>query len=459
MKVKILDTTLREGEQTPGVSFSVDAKVEIARKLDEAGVDMIEAGHPAVSPDVAEAIKRIAAERPSAEILAHSRALVQDVDAAIACGVDRVAIFLGITEKKLQSMKMTEEKAIETAVKSIEHARNHGLKVRFTAEDATRGDYGFIVRICKAAIEAGADRISIPDTVGITPPGRMKDLFSRLSRDLSGAELDAHCHNDLGFAVASAIAAVEGGATAVHTTVNGIGERAGITPMEPFAVAMKVLYNVDTVDLTKLPELSLLVEKHSGVPISPIQPIVGENVFSHKGGVHAAAVIFDPQTYEAFPPTIVGRQREIVISKYAGKVALEDRLKRLGVALTEEELMKVLSAIKERPEVRSYRDVDLLELAEKAAGKKLEMQVPKRIEALVLVKCESNVYTTAVARRILWIKGVKKVLEISGDFDIEVMLDVESVNQMNDVLENIRKIKGVTGTNTRIVLKKFNNES
>lgn len=457
MKVKILDTTLREGEQTPGVSFSIEAKVEIARKLDEARVDMIEAGHPAVSQDVAEAIRRIVAERLDAEILAHSRALIQDVDAALACDVDRVAIFLGVTEKKLQSMKMTEEKAIETAVKSVEYARDHGVKVRFTAEDATRGNYDFIVRICRAAIEAGADRISIPDTVGITPPDKMRALFSRLSSDL-GAELDAHCHNDLGFAVASALAAVEGGATAVHTTVNGIGERAGITPMEAFAVALKVIHNVDTVDLTKLPELSLLLEKHSGIPISPLQPIVGENVFSHKGGVHAAAVIFDPQTYEAFPPSIVGRQREIVISKYSGKVALEDRLKRLGVALTEEELMKVLQAIKERPEVRSYRDVDLLELAEKAAGKKLEIQVPKKIEALVLVKCESNVYTTAVARRILWIKGVEKVLEISGDFDIEVMLNVESVNQMNEVLENIRKIKGVTATNTRIILKKFNNE-
>ncbi|MCQ8892358.1 MAG: homocitrate synthase [Candidatus Methanosuratincola sp.] len=458
MKVKILDTTLREGEQTPGVSFSIDAKVEIARKLDEARVDMIEAGHPAVSQDVTEAIKRIVAERLDAEILAHSRALISDVDAALACGVDRVAIFLGITEKKLQAMKMTEEKAIEAAVKSVQYARDHGVRVRFTAEDATRGNYDFIVRICRAAIEAGADRISIPDTVGITPPDKMRGLFSRLSKDL-GAELDAHCHNDLGFAVASAVAAVEGGATAVHTTVNGIGERAGITPLEPFAVALKVLHNVDTVDLTKLPELSLLLEKHSGIPVSPLQPIVGENVFSHKGGVHAAAVIFDPQTYEAFPPSIVGRQREIVISKYTGKVALEDRLKRLGVALTEEELMKVLQAIKERPEVRSYRDVDLLELAEKAAGKKLEVQVPKKIEALVLVKCESNVYTTAVARRILWIRGVQKVLEISGDFDIEVMLNVETVNQMNEVLENIRKIKGVTGTNTRIILKKFNSDS
>lgn len=453
--VKILDTTLREGEQTPGVSFSIEEKVEIARKLDEAKVHMIEAGHPAVSKDVAAAIKKISSERLNAEILAHSRALVQDVEAAIACDVGRVAIFIGITERKLNSMKITRDKAVELAVNSVQHARDHGLKVRFTAEDATRGDYDFVVRICKAAIEAGADRISIPDTVGIMTPEKMGVLFKRLSKDLR-AELDAHCHNDLGFAVANAVAAIENGGTAVHTTVNGLGERAGITPMEPFAVAMKVLHNAESIDLSRLPELSLLVEKYSGIPVPPNQPIVGENSFSHKGGVHAAAVIFDPITYEAFPPSIVGRQREIVISKYSGKVAVDDRLKRLGVALTDSELTSVIASIKEKAEVRSFRDTDLLELAEKATGKRLEVHVPKKIEALVMVKCESNVYTTAVARRVLWIKGIERVLEISGDFDIEALINVDNISQMNDVLESIRVIKGVTATNTRMVLKKFN---
>lgn len=454
-KVKILDTTLREGEQTPGVSFSVDEKVEIARKLDEAKVHMIEAGHPAVSQDVAAAIKKISSEKLNAEILAHSRALIQDVDSAIACDVGRVAIFIGITERKLNSMKITRDRAVELAVSSVQHARDHGLKVRFTAEDATRGDYDFVVRICRAAIEAGADRISIPDTVGIMTPDKMRSLFGRLSKDLN-AELDAHCHNDLGFAVANAVAAIEGGGTVVHTTVNGLGERAGITPLEPFAVAMKVLHNADSIDLSKLPELSMLVERYSGIPVPPNQPIVGENSFSHKGGVHAAAVIFDPITYEAFPPSIVGRQREIIISKYSGRVAVDDRLKRLGVALTDSELMSVISSIKERAEVRSFRDTDLLELAEKATGKRLEVHVPKKIEALVMVKCESNVYTTAVARRVLWIRGIERVLEISGDFDIEALINVNNISQMNEVLENIRTIKGVTATNTRVVLKKFN---
>ena len=455
VSVKILDTTLREGEQTPGVSFSIDEKIEIAKHLDEAKVNMIEAGHPAVSQDVADAIKKIVKEKLNAEILAHSRALISDVEAAIKCDVGRIAIFIGVTERKLSSMKMTEEMAIEAAVRSVQHAKDHGLRIRFTAEDATRGNYDFVVKICRAAIEVGADRISIPDTVGSMTPEKMKALFINLSRDLR-AELDAHCHNDLGFAVANAVAAVEGGATVVHTTVNGLGERVGITPLEPFAVAMKVLYDVDTVDLNKLPELSMLVEKFSGMPISPNQPIVGENAFSHKGGVHAAAVIFDPKTYEAFPPGLVGRQREIVISKYSGKVAVDDRLKRLGVALNDNELVVVLTAIKDRPEIRSYRDTDLLELAEKATGKRLEVQVPKKIEAIVMIKCESNVYTTAVARRILWIKGIERVLEISGDFDIEALINVESISQMNEVLENVRVIKGVTSTNTRVVLKKFN---
>jgi 2-isopropylmalate synthase len=454
----ILDSTLREGEQTPGVSFSVDEKLEIARRLDDAQIDMIEAGHPAVSQDVAEAVRRIAAERLSADVLAHSRALIPDVDCAIKCDVPRIAIFIGVTERKLNSMKMNEEKAIDAAVKCVQYAKDHGMKVRFTAEDGTRADYNFVVRICRAAIDSGADRISVPDTVGSMMPSDMKELFSKLSKDLN-ADLDAHCHNDMGMAVANALAAVEGGASAVHTTINGLGERAGITPLEPFAVALKVLHGMDTVDLGKLPELSMLVEKYSGIPIAPTQPIVGENAFSHKGGVHAAAVIFDPQTYEAFPPNIVGRQREIVISKYSGKVAVEDRLKRLGVALTDSQLLMVLSVIKERPEIRSFRDVDLLELAEKAAGKKLEVQVPKKIEALVMVKCESNVYTTSVARRILWIKGVDRVLEISGDFDIEALIDVDSISQMNEVLEQIRVIKGVAATNTRVVLKKFNNGS
>lgn len=454
LKVLVLDSTLREGEQTPGVSFSLEEKLEIARKLDEIGVHMIEAGHPSVSKDVYEAVKQVAKENLRAEVLAHCRAVLADVDKAIECDVDRIAIFLGATEEKLKSMKMTEEKAIETTVKVVEHAKDHGFKVRFTAEDATRARREFMVKLCKAAIDAGADRISLPDTVGIMTPDRIRSFFKELSEELRGAELDAHCHNDLGLSVANALAAVEGGATAVHVTVNGLGERSGITPLEVFAPALRVLYGIDTVDLSKLPEVSRLVEKYSGVVIAPNHPIVGESAFSHKAGVHTAAVLFDPKTYEAFPPELVGRQREIVISKYTGKAAVEDRLRRLGITLTEEQLMMVVRAIKERPEVRRFNDDDLIYMVEKVVGIKYPVEVPRNVEALVAVKCESNVYTTAIARRILNIRGVEQAYEVSGDFDIEAKVSVDSVKELNECLENIRSIKGVVTTNTRMVLKK-----
>jgi len=454
-RVLILDTTLREGEQTPGVSFTVEEKLRIARLLDEVGVDMIEAGHPIVSPDVYEAVKKIANEGLEAEILAHSRALKSDVEKAVECGVDRVAIFLGVTDKKLESMKLSKERAIELAVSAVEYARDHGLKVRFTAEDATRADYGFLVEICKAAVEAGADRISLPDTVGIMTPWKIREFFERCSRDIP-AELDAHCHNDLGMAVANALAAVEGGATAVHVTVNGLGERSGITPLEPFAVALKILYNLDTVKLSKLPELSMLVERYSGISMPAHAPIVGENAFAHKAGVHTAAVLYDPSTYEAFPPELVGRQRDIVISKYTGKAAVAEKLKRLGVLLTDEQLDRVVAEIKKRPEIRAFRDEDLLELVEHVTGVKPPIEVPRAIEALVLVKCESNIYTTAIARKILGIKGVENVYEISGEFDIEAHIVVNSIMELNECLEKIRTLKGVHGTSTRVILKKFN---
>jgi len=454
LKVLILDTTLREGEQTPGVSFSIEEKLEIARKLDEVGVHMIEAGHPNVSPDVFEAVKLIAKEGLRAEVLAHCRAVIADVDAAIKCDVDRVAIFLGATEEKLRSMKMTREKAIEVAVKAVEYAKDHGFKVRFTAEDATRADFDFAVKLCQAAIDAGADRISLPDTVGIMTPDKIRVFFSRYREALKGAELDAHCHNDLGLAVANALAAVEGGATAVHVTVNGLGERSGITPLEVFAPALKILYNIDTVELSKLPELSRLVEKYSGIVVAPNHPIVGENAFSHKAGVHTAAVLFDPKTYEAFPPELVGRQRDIVISKYTGKAAVEDRLRKLGITLNEEQLMKVVQAIKEKPEIRRFNDDDLIYLVEKVVGVKYPVEVPRRVEALVAIKCESNVYTTAIARRVLNIRGVEQAYEISGDFDIEAKISADSVKELNECLENIRSIKGVVSTNTRMILRK-----
>ncbi|RLF12497.1 MAG: homocitrate synthase [Thermoprotei archaeon] len=452
-KVLIVDTTLREGEQTPGVNFTVDEKLEIARALDGVGVHMIEAGDPNVSEDVYQAVKLIAKDGLQAEIIAHCRANVRDVDRALSCDVDRVAIFLGVTEAKLKSMRITEEEAIARVVEAVEYARSHGVKVRFTAEDGTRAKYDFLVEICRRAVEAGADRISLPDTVGIMTPWRVQEFFERVTRDVKGVEFDCHCHNDLGMAVANAIAALEGGATGVHVTVNGIGERAGITGLETLAVALKVLYGLEVVKLDKLTWLSALVERLSGVVVPPHAPVVGENAFSHKGGVHVAAVLYDPSTYEAYPPELVGRRREIVVSKYSGKHAVKARLEALGIQLSDELLEKVVEVIKSRQDVRTYRDADLIEIAEKISGVKLSPEVPSKVEAVILVKCDPNVYTTSIARRIASIKGVMEVYEVSGEYDVQVKVSAPTVSDLNDCLESIRGIKGVSGTHTHLILK------
>lgn len=452
-KVLLVDTTLREGEQTPGVNFTVEEKLEIARALDSVGVQMIEAGDPNVSEDVYRAVKLIAREGLSADVIAHCRANVGDVERAISCDVDMVAIFLGVTEAKLKSMRISEDEAVERVVKVVEYAKSHGVKVRFTAEDGTRARYDFLTRICREAVRAGVDRISLPDTVGIMTPWRIRELFERVTRDVPGVEFDCHCHNDLGMAVANALSALEGGATGVHVTVNGIGERAGITSLEVIAVALKVLYGIEVLKLDKLTWLSALVERLSGIVVSPHAPVVGENAFSHKGGVHIAAVLYDPSTYEAFPPDLVGRRREIIVSKYSGKHAVKAKLNELGIQLSEEDVEKVVNVIKGRSDVRTYRDVDLIEIVEKVTGVKLTPEVPSNIEATILVKCEPNVYTTSIARRLASIKEVMEVHEISGDFDIQVRVSAPSITELNECLEKIRMIRGVSGTQTHFILK------
>lgn len=458
-KVMILDSTLREGEQTPGVSFSIEQKLEIAQKLDEIGVDIIESGNPVVSKDVKEAMVKISGLGLRAEVMGHARASIPDIQEAIDCGVDSVGIFLGATDTRLeQQLRITRERALELAYETVKYAKDHGLKVRFTAEDGTRADPAFLKALFKSALEAGADRLSIADTVGIMTPSRIKALYEDLSKSLD-AVFETHCHNDLGMAVANSLAAMEGGARIIDVTVNGLGERAGIASLQEVAAALKVHYQIDTVKLSALKPLSMLVERYSGIFLPPHAPLVGDNAFSHKAGVHTAAVLINPSIYEGFPPELIARTRELVVDKYAGKSVIRARLERLGVKLSEEQIAKILEAIKSRPTVTKYRDADLLELAERVSGRRLKPVIPESIEALISVKCESNVYTSSVARKIGAIKGVLRVYEVSGDYDIEVELIAGSMAELNECLESIREVKGIVGTNTKFILKRFEGAS
>jgi 2-isopropylmalate synthase len=360
--VLILDTTLREGEQTPGVSFSIGQKLEIARALDSLGVDMIEVGHPAVSKDIDEFIKEVVREDLKAELVVHSRACDKDIDAALSTGVNRIAIFLGSSKVHLhKKLEMDIRRATELVYRSVKRVAESGLKVRFTAEDATRADLDTLIEICHAAVDAGADRISLPDTVGIVLPDEIRFLFRRMKKEL-GVSLDAHCHNDLGLSIANSLAAYEGGADCIHVTVNGLGERAGITPLCNLAVALKILYGIDTVDLKGLEGLARMVEEFSGVKVPMNRPVIGENAFSHKAGVHTSGVLKDPTTYEPFSPELIGRDRRIIVDKFTGKGAVKARLQRLGIELEDKDVTRVVEEIKNSIHPSVYTDEELLNL-------------------------------------------------------------------------------------------------
>ncbi|MCI2414866.1 MAG: homocitrate synthase [Candidatus Aramenus sp.] len=459
MKVGILDSTLREGEQTPGVVFTVDQRVEIAKALSTLGVAMIEAGHPAVSPDIYEGIKRIMKLKRegeiTSEILAHSRAVKRDIEVAAELEVDRIAIFFGVSDIHLKAKHhVSREDALNIIAEHVSYAKSHGVKVRFTAEDGSRTDLDYLVQVATTARDAGADRISIADTVGILYPSKTRELFSYLTREVPGVEFDIHAHNDLGMAVANALAAVEGGVTIIHATVNGLGERVGIVPLQVVAAAIKYHFGIDVVKLDQLPKVASLVEKYSGIAMPPNYPVTGDYAFVHKAGIHVAGILNDPRTYEFMPPETFGRSRDYVIDKYTGKHAVRDRFERLGVKLTDQELEQVLAKIKSQNS-RFLRDVDLLEIAEEVTGKVLKPRPPERIEAMVSIKCDSNVYTTAVTRRLSVIQGVKEVMEISGDYDILAKVEAKDSVELNAVIENIRSVKGVSSTLTSLVLKKM----
>lgn len=361
--VKVLDTTLREGEQTPGVSFSVAQKLEIARALDDAGVDAIEVGHPGVSKDIDEFIAAVTREDLAAELVVHSRACDSDVEAALDTGIERVAIFLGSSKLHLEEkLGASMSRASEMVYESVNKVTASGRKARFTAEDATRADFDSVMELCQVALEAGADRISLPDTVGISLPDDIRSLFRRAKTRLEGADLDVHCHNDLGLAVANTLAALEGGANCVHVTINGLGERTGITPLCNLAIALKILYGIDTVDPGALARLSEMVAEFSGIHISDNRPVVGANAFSHKSGVHTSGVLKNPDTYEPFSPELIKRERKIIVDKYTGRGAVKARLADLGIDVNEEKVGHIVAAIKSGKRTAGCTDEDLLDL-------------------------------------------------------------------------------------------------
>jgi 2-isopropylmalate synthase len=454
--VEILDTTLREGEQTPYVSFALEEKLEIARMLDQVGVEMIEAGDPSVSPNIAAAVKKIAGLGLKAEVVAHSMAIKKSIDKARACGANRVAIFFATSSIHLAAkLHKSQAEALVIICEHIAYARSLGLKVRFTPEDATRTDFEFLVKVCNAAIEAGADRISFADTLGIMQPHLMYERVRALRERLQPCKIDLHCHNDYGLALANAMAGIRAGADCIHTTVNGLGERTGIPDLAETITALNNLEGLQQYSLQPLMSISNYLERVSGFFLAPNKPITGQNAFTHKSGVHTHGVLKDPRTYEPFDPLLLGRERKIVIDKYTGRSAVAARLDEYGIEVSAAELEVIVSRIKALGDNRKQLfDTDIIEIAEQVTGRETDI-IPRGINALVMIEVESHVYTTSVVRRLRGFEEVSSVYEVTGEYDISAIVNVENVMALNNLIEELRTVSGVKRTETRVILKKY----
>ena len=353
--ITIYDTTLRDGEQTPGVCFSYDEKLEIARKLDQFKIHQIEAGFPIVSEKEKESVKAIAHEGLDATILGLTRTKPADIDAALDCDVDGIITFVGTSDIHLDhKMHITRQDAINLCETAVDYAKDHGLFVAFSAEDATRTDIEFLKRIYSKAQECGADRVHIADTTGAITPQGIDYLVKELVKDID-IDIAVHLHNDFGLAVINSITGVLAGAKAVSTTVNGIGERAGNASLEELIMAMKILYGKDYGFKTKyIKELSDLVSKASGLPIPYNKPIVGNNVFRHESGIHVDAVIEEPLCYEPYLPELVGQKRQLVLGKHSGCRAVRAKLNECELDVTVEELIEIVKQVKKSREEGKY---------------------------------------------------------------------------------------------------------
>lgn len=346
IEIEVCDVTLRDGEQMPGVVFRPDEKIDIAIKLDEVGVEIIEAGFPVVSEAEMRAVRDVSNLGLDSKISVLSRSVPKDVDAALACDVDMVSVFIATSDLHLKyKLHMTCEEAIKSALETVEYAKDHGLIVRFSAEDATRTEFNLLKRLYKKAEECRADYVSIADTVGIMNPRTVYFLVREIKKEVK-IPICMHCHDDLGLALANTLAAAEAGAKQLHTTVNGIGERSGNTPLEELMVALRVHYSVDRYDTTKLTDLSKLVQSYSGVMMPKNKAVVGDNAFAHESGIHVAAVLEEPRTYELYSPEMVGSARRIIIGKHTGARALKYITKKMGYDLKRDEICLLAERVK-----------------------------------------------------------------------------------------------------------------
>ena len=373
--VKIFDTTLRDGEQSPGATMTIDEKLQVAEQLMRLNVDIIEAGFPAASPGDLSAVKEIAQRVRNVAVAGLARASISDIDAAWEGVRDAeqpiIHVFLATSEIHLKhKLGLSHEEALRQIQSTVTYARNLCPVVEFSAEDATRSDWDYLCRVFEAAIKAGATTINIPDTVGYALPHEYNALFSYIRERVPGIEdviMSAHCHNDLGMATANTLAAIKAGARQVEVTINGLGERAGNTAVEEVVMALRTrpdsFGNVDTrVRANELLTTSQIVSRMSGIPVQPNKAIVGSNAFAHEAGIHQDGMLKNRLTYEIMTPQSVGwTDTRLVLGKHSGRHGLDARLRQLGHKLSADQLKVAYNHfVKLADKKKHVTDADLL---------------------------------------------------------------------------------------------------
>ena len=457
--VEFWDSTLREGEQEQGVHFSLEEKKEIGSALFENGLaQTIElhcyAGY--TSKEAAELVKEFGSDR----VVLHHRSLTSDIDVSRDCGAP-IAMYLGVSDIHLATMDMTRESAIEKMENDIRYAKKLGMRVRkYTLEDATRSDVAFMKEAAKRIERAGAETLCIADTVGSAFPDHYGKMVEELGRGL-GIPILAHCHNDLGLALANCLAAFQAGVRKFNASVLGLGERCGITRTEELAMAFRKMgLGVKTEALKDVCEL---VSKLSGVRPNPHEPISGDSAFSHKAGVHARKILENPAAYEPYPPEEVGRSRSIILSGLSGKSNVSIKLREYGMGKVSDDVITELTEEIRRRAYDSRYDISDSEF-EEIASKVLKVRhedlakrrlFPRSTEVIVFIDVKAD-RIAEVARNIRReIRESNSIAEVTGEYDLLVNIRTSSISLADHYVDRMRAIEGVDKTLTSFILKRW----
>jgi D-citramalate synthase len=449
-RIDFLDTTLRDGEQTPGVSLVPENKLRIAQRLDELGVDIIEAGFASSSKGDFEAVSLIAKQGLKAEVASAGRGIKDDIDVVIKSGVQTMSMIIPTSDLHIEhKLHKTRDQVLSITEDCVTYAKEHGLKVDLLAEDATRSDIDYLLKVFQTAQACGVDRVTPCDTVGILSPDHTYAFFRKLVGELK-VPIGVHCHNDFGMATANTIAGLGAGAQIVHGTINGLGERAGNTAIEEIAVTLYALYHKQLRIKTELLYgTSQIVSRLTGVYTQPNKAVVGENAFKHEAGIHTQGMLANPLTYEPFPPELVGRTRRIAQGKHSGSHAIRADLESMGIQPTEKQFNEIFQRIKELGDKGKHvMDADVLAIAENV----MELDGVKPIELQEMAfEGSNNALAEATVRLCVNGKTVCGKATGVGPVDAAINAVKDAIKETEPIALEQYNVKAITGGTDAVV--------